>query len=215
MQLPFDAEAFFEVFAAYNAAVWPAQVGLSALALLAVVLLGVRAAWAGALIAAILAILWAWVAVAYHALHFARINPAAYAFAAASGVGAAVFAWQGVVRRRMRFAWRGGAAPAAGGALVVYALVAYPVVSHFLGHRYPAMPTFGLPCPTTLFTIGVLAFMLPPYPRSAFAVPVLWCAVGVQAAFALGVPQDLVLGVAGVLGAALMARRRQRAIWHH
>lgn len=28
------------------------------------------------------------------------------------------------------------------------------------------LPTFGLPCPTTLFTIGLLAFVVSPYPRS-------------------------------------------------
>jgi hypothetical protein len=63
-----------------------------------------------------------------------------------------------------------------------------------------------LPCPTTLFTIGMLAFLLPPYPRSPLIVPVLWCLVGVQAALLLGVHQDLGLLVAAVVGIALMMR---------
>ena len=91
-----------------------------------------------------------------------------------------------------------------------FALVVYPAWSAWAGHRYPAMPTFGLPCPTTLFTIGTLAFLVAPYPRSPFVVPVLWCLVGVQAAFLLGVPQDLGLMVAAVAGIVLMARPRQR-----
>lgn len=68
------------------------------------------------------------------------------------------------------------------------------------------MPTFGLPCPTTVFTIGLLAFLKRPYPRSVFIVPILWCLVGFQAAFLLGVPQVLGLLVAGVIGAILLAR---------
>lgn len=215
MQLPFDVEAFFAVFGAYNVAVWPAQVAATALAVVAVALVFARASWAGTAIAAILALLWAWVAIAYHALQFARINPAAYAFAAASLAGALLFAWHGVVRRRMRFAWRRDAASAAGAVLLAYALVAYPLLSLAAGHRYPETPTFGLPCPTTIFTIGLLALLSPPYPRSVLVVPVLWCAVGVQAAFLLGVPQDLALGVAGVVGIALIARRPPRPIWHH
>jgi hypothetical protein len=67
------------------------------------------------------------------------------------------------------------------------------------------MPTFGLPCPTTLFTIGVLAFLVVPHPRSPLAVPVLWCLIGFQAAFFLDVPQDLALLVAAALGMLLMA----------
>ncbi len=70
------------------------------------------------------------------------------------------------------------------------------------------MPTFGLPCPTTLFTIGMLAFLIPPYPRSPVIVPVLWCTVGAQAAFLLGVPQDAGLIVAGVVAVVLLIRSK-------
>jgi hypothetical protein len=68
------------------------------------------------------------------------------------------------------------------------------------------MPTFGLPCPTTIFTIGVLAFLKRPHPRSVFIVPVLWCVVGATAAFVLGVTQDLALIVAGTVGIILLIR---------
>ena len=85
-------------------------------------------------------------------------------------------------------------------------LVVYPVLSWIDGHPYPFTPTFGLPCPTTIFTIGVLAFLTPPYPRSVFIVPVLWCLVGGTAAFSLGVTQDLALVVAAVAGMVLFIR---------
>jgi hypothetical protein len=38
-------------------------------------------------------------------------------------------------------------------------------------------------------------------------VPVLWCVVGVQAAFLLGVPQDLALGAAAPVGLWAMRSR--------
>lgn len=211
MKLPFSVGQFYEVFRSYNDAVWPVQVVLLALALVAIALVLRPRTWSGRIISAILACLWAWLGLAYHLAFFAPINPAAYGFAAVSVAGALVFLWQGVVHPRLQFRWLGGVRAAAGSALAVYALGVYPLWSWVAGHQYPAMPTFGLPCPTTLFTIGLLAFAVPAYPRAVFVVPLLWCAVGAQAAFLLGVPQDLGLVVAGVVGLVLLVRSRSSA----
>jgi len=83
--------------------------------------------------------------------------------------------------------------------------VVYPVWSAYAGHPYPATPTFGLPCPTTIFTIGLLCFAVPPMPRSPLIVPLLWCLVGAQAAFLLGVQPDLGLIAAAVVGVGIFA----------
>jgi hypothetical protein len=206
VQLPFTIEQFYGVFRSYNTAVWPAQYFLLALAVAAVALVAVPRRWSGAGISAILALLWAWLGLAYHLAFFTAINPAAWAFAGMSLAGAGIFLWQGVLRRKLKFALTVSARTAAGLLLVVFALVAYPAWSHHAGHRFPATPTFGLPCPTTVFTVGLLAFLVVPCPRSVWVVPVLWCLVGVQAAVLLGVPQDLGLGAAGVIGVALFAR---------
>lgn len=208
MQLPFTIEQFYGVFREYNEALWPAQVFLVGLAVIAVVLVFVPNRRSGVGVSAILAFLWAWLALAYHLPFFTRINPLAYVFSGVSLVGSLIFLWQGVVRGRLQFIWGGGMRAAVGVTLVVFALVVYPVWSCYAGHRYPTMPTFGLPCPTTIFTIGLLAFLAVPCPRSPFIVPVLWCFVGAQAAFLLGVPQDLGLIVAGVVGLILLARSK-------
>src|SRR5690606_7702918 len=87
--------------------------------------------------------------------------------------------------------------------LVAYALLGYPLLGAALGHRFPAAPTFGLPCPTTLFTVGLLAFLARPYPAYVLAVPLLWSAVGTSAAFGLGMYEDLGLIAAGLLAVRL------------
>lgn len=206
MLLPFAPDQFFAVFGAYNEAVWPAQFSLLALAVVALILVVFRRTWSDCAISAILAVLWAWLALVYHLAFFTSINQLAYAFAAVSGAGALVFVWHGVVRRKLRFRLTRSIRAACGAALVIFALVIYPAWSTLAGHNYPAMPTFGLPCPTTLFTIGLLAFLVPPYPRSTLVVPVLWCLVGAQAAFLLGVRQDLGLLAAAAVGAFLLVR---------
>jgi hypothetical protein len=205
--LPFTREQFFEVFRAYNEAVWPAQWPLLTLAAAALLLTArPRPAW-GPIVSAILGLLWIWAGLAYHLAFFATINPLAFGFAALSVAGGVVFLWQGVVQRRLVFRCSTSFRSLAGLALVAYALLGYPGWLLLDGHRWPALVTFGLPCPTTLFTLGMLAMVVPPVPRSVWIVPLLWCAVGVQAAWWLRVTPDLALGIAAVLGLGWMWRR--------
>ncbi len=103
MKIPFTSTEFYGVFSAYNMAVWPMQLPLLALGVLAVVLLIRQRTNASVGISAILAFLWVWQALAYHLAFFTAINPLAYAFAAVFMAGAAVFFWQGVVHRRLSF----------------------------------------------------------------------------------------------------------------
>lgn len=204
MELPFTAEQFFGVFRAYNTTLWPVQMFLLALAGLAVVLVMWPRSWSGVGVSAILALLWGWMGLAYHLAFFTAISPPAYAFAAVFVAGALVFLRQGVVRRRLEFRWQADARGVTALLLVLYALVVYPAWSHFAGRPYLETPTFGLPCPTTIFTMGLLACLVGPYPRSVFVVPVLWSLVGVQAAFLLSVPQDLGLAAVAVVGLVLV-----------
>jgi hypothetical protein len=77
------------------------------------------------------------------------------------------------------------------------------MLSSALGRGYPAAPTFGTPCPTTIFTLGVLACLRPPCPPRVFIAPVLWAVIGSQAALLFGVYEDLGLAAAAAVGAAL------------
>lgn len=208
MRLPFTVEQFYASFRDYNEAVWPAQWLLLGLAVVSTVIAFVprRRSWRA--ISVILACLWIWQAFAYHFAFFARINPLAYAFGVISLMAAWMFIWDGVVLGRLRFYVRNRPSAYAGLALIVYALIVYPAWSWNAGHRYPAMPTFGLPCPVTIFTIGMLALRAAPYPRGPLLVPILWAMAGGQAAFLLDVPQDLGLVAAGAVGIVLLTQRR-------
>jgi hypothetical protein len=73
-----------------------------------------------------------------------------------------------------------------GAGIVGYALVVYPLLNVLLGHRYPAMPTFGAPCPTTIATFGLLTWATPRPPWFVWPIPILWALVGTSAAFTLG-----------------------------
>jgi hypothetical protein len=211
MKLPFSVDQFFAVIRQYNESVWPAQVLLLLLGVAAVAFLSVRRPWRSVAISGILALLWGWTGLVYHLAFFAGINPLAYVFGALSLVGAGVFVWLGMVRRELDFNLRGDARGAFGLVLVAFALVLYPAWSTFAGHAYPNLPTFGLPCQTTLFTIGMLAMARGSKVRYAFVMPILWSLVGGQAAFLLDVPPDLGLLAAGFMAIGLAMQKGQAA----
>jgi hypothetical protein len=137
--------------------------------------------------------------VVYHLVFFRSINPAAVVFGILfilEGVLLIVFGgWLG----RLRFAWTPTISGLLGAALISYALLVYPTLTLVLGHQYPAAPTFGLPCPTTIVTLGLLALTSSRPPLSVLAIPLLWSAVGVSAAVQLGIWEDLGLVAAGGL----------------
>lgn len=87
---------------------------------------------------------------------------------------------------------------------MAFALVVYPALGVLVGHRYPASPTFGLPCPTTIFTVSVLLLTASDTPRWVYVAPVVWSVIGASAAFILGVYQDLGLVVSGLAAAWAM-----------
>lgn len=214
MQLPFSADQFFDVFRQYNEAVWPAQAALTLLAVAAAGLILSRRPLSGRLISAILALLWAWTGVAYHLMYFAAINKAAFAFGAIFLAGSGVFLWTGTIKGRLAYATANPTHRVVGGILIAYALLAYPILSAALGHPYPTQPTFGLPCPTTIFTIGMLCFLAAPFPKYVLAAPILWTAVGSQAAFLLGVYADIGLLVAGLVALFLLVEARLTGAGH-
>jgi hypothetical protein len=195
MRLPFTNEEFFDVLAAYNAACWPVVVALWAASVVAVVaLLSSRASY-DRWISVLLVIQWAWSAVAYHIAFFTRINPAAWLFAALFLLQAALFARSGLIRRDLSFNMSGTPWATFGWILIVYALL-YPAITIAEHGSMTRVPTFGLPCPTTIFTAGLLLRAASP-PRSLLIVPILWSAIGGSAAFLLGVSADYALPVAG------------------
>jgi uncharacterized protein DUF6064 len=207
MQLPFTKEQFLDLFAAYNATLWPALVALW----VASVVVGVRLLTSrrpvDREINALLAAHWAWSALAYHAAFFTAINPAAWIFATLFLVQAALFFWGGIVQRRLSYAaCRNAWAPIAW-ALVAYSL-AYPGINAVQHLTVWRIPTFGVPCPTTVFTTGLL-MLGAPRSWTLSIVPVIWSLIGGSAAPVLGVRADYALPIAG-LALAIFATQGSR-----
>lgn len=92
--------------------------------------------------------------------------------------------------------------------LVAFATIAYPIWGWLVGDVYPAYPAFGVaPCPTTIFTIGMLLLGTWSVACWLLIVPALWGRVGGSAAVLLNVPQDYGLIVALLIALAVVAQR--------
>jgi hypothetical protein len=204
MQMPFTREQFFDLFVAYNEALWPAVVAMWIASTVVALRLSTRHQhdrWVSVLLVGH----WTWSALAYHVAFFTRINPAAWLFAALFLGQAMLFFRMGVVRRRLSFApWGSAWAPFAW-ALIAYSL-AYPAINALDHRSLLRIPTFGLPCPTTIFTAGVL-MLATPRCWSLSVVPVMWAAVGGSATFLLGIYADMALPIAGIALAVFSVRR--------
>ena len=199
MNPPFSIEQFLGVFAAYNAAIWPAQIVAYVFGLVAV-----AAVWSGRpvaarLIPATLALMWVLNGIGYHLLFFSTINPAASFFAGFFVLQAILFAATSMARNGLRFEIGRDFRSFAGLAAILYAMLIYPILSIRAGHGLMAGPMFGVaPCPTTIFTIGMLLVMRGRWVVWLSIIPLLWSLVGLAAALQLGVPEDLGLPVAGL-----------------
>ena len=207
--MPFTISEFLDVFRRYNEAVWPAQWILLILALTAVGA-SLRAQWLTRAPAIILAVLWLWMGVVYHIAYFSVINPAAVVFGAVFVLQAGIFAWLAFRKPALRFRAQRDTAGLLGGLMIAFALIIYPALGWLAGHRYPATPTFGLPCPTTVFTFGLLLWVQPALPRPVLVIPVLWSVMATVAAFQLGMIEDFSLPVVAIVASAVALRSERR-----
>ena len=209
MKLPFTVDQFLAVFSAYNTAIWPTQFLLVGIAIL--ILIGAFSQRFAPFGAGAIAFLWGWSGLVYHLIFFRPINGAAIVFGLLFLVQAGVLV--GEWRTRLRFRFTPSLAGWVGATLVLYALLLYPMLGYVVGHAYPATPTFGAPCPVTIFTLGVLLWSERPLRWYVYAIPMAWGVIGTSAAASLGMLEDYGLAVAALafVYVIVASRRPDRA----
>lgn len=89
--------------------------------------------------------------------------------------------------------------------LIAYSL-AYPAINAVEHHNLSRIPLFGVPCPTTILTAGLLILATPHSWRFAI-IPVIWSVIGGSAAPLLGIHADYALPFGGIaLGICLLQK---------
>lgn len=94
-----------------------------------------------------------------------------------------------------------------GGVFVLYGVVLYPILGAAAGRDVTATITIGLPCPTTIYTFGLLLWTAERVSRWLLVVPLAWSLLGASAAWLFGVTEDAALPIVGVVGTILLLTR--------
>jgi hypothetical protein len=210
--MPFTKEQFLEVFVNYNTYVWPMQIILNVLALTAIYFCFSKAKNANIYIGIILTFFWLWIGVVYHLIFFSTINKEAYLFGALFIIQSGLIFYTAVIKNTLSFCFKVDKYSVWGIILLSYALVIYPVLGHLLGHAYPQSPTFGLPCPTTIFTFGLLLWTDKPVSKYLLIIPFIWSLFGFSAALNLGILEDTGLLISGITVVLLLIIRDRKLI---
>lgn len=209
MSVPFTVEQFFAVFAVYNAAIWSVQILAYAFGFVAVGALWSNSLIGKRLILSTLAILWGWNGIAYQLVFFAPINSAAKGFAAIFVLQAILFATSSITKNNLLFKVRLDLRSALGLGFILYALLIYELLGYVAGHGLMKGPLFGVaPCPTTIFTIGILLLADGGLVLWLAVIPIVWSLIGSSAAVLLGVPEDFGLAVAAMALLIMLVKGR-------
>ena len=158
----------------------------------------------------VLSLFWLWMGIVYHLMYFSEINLAAIVFGGAFIIQGLIFAYFGILKRQIQYSPEKTVYSVTGTIVAVYGLLVYPILSFSFGHIFPKMPTFGLPCPTTIFTIGILLFSKNRLPWYIYLIPLLWSFVGVSAALTLSIKEDFALGITGAVGLVYFLSKSKR-----
>jgi hypothetical protein len=213
MHFPFTTEQFLNVFKSYNEDIFPLQVVFYITGFFVVFLLFKTAKIRDKIITALLSFYWIWMGIVYQMIFFSKINKAAYTFGILFIVQGIIFYIYGKIREKMAFQFSGSFYNYTGILFILYALIIYPVVGYIFGHRYPYSPTFGLPCPTTIFTFGVLLFLKNKISVWILIIPFMWSIIGFGAALNLSIYEDFGLLVAGLSGLYLLIMHNRKVLY--
>ncbi|RJR32414.1 MAG: hypothetical protein C4576_30170 [Desulfobacteraceae bacterium] len=211
MRLPFTGDEFLSVFQAYNLAIWPMQIVAYLAGAAAIVMLIARPCTTGRAISATLSLMWLWNGIVYHIGYFTAINKGAFLFGPLFIVQSMLFFWSGVRRNHLIYGFSGDRYSLAGCLFILYAMALYPILGTLAGHSWPHSPVFGVaPCPSTIFTFGLLLLTRGRVPKHLLVVPFLWAVIGLSAAVTLSIYEDYGLFIAGLTGATLLLVRDRK-----
>ena len=210
MKLPFSYEQFLGTLRQYNEAIWPLQLLFYLLAILSVFLLFKNVKSGNKIMTGILCFFWIWMGSVYHFTYFTSINKAAYVFGSLFILQSFMLFTYGIFNNKLSFSFCHGVYSITGLLYIIFALIIYPLAGYIFGHKYPGAPTFGLPCPTTIFTFGIFLATKEKIPFWLLIIPLAWSFIGFTASYKLGIWEDSSLLIAGPLATVLLLKKSSK-----
>lgn len=204
----FIEEEFLSMLANYNETIWPVQILAYIIAVTALLACFVKTRYSDRVIMSSIVLFWLWNGIVFAGIFWPEIYPYAYIFAVMLTIQGLLFIF-GMVRSKFSFRFRLNGYSVIGLVFIVYALLFYQLIGMGIGHEYPGFFAPGLtPCPTAIFTFGILLLTEKRFPNYFLAIPILFALGGILAAIN-GIIEDYGLITAGILGTVLLYRRNK------
>jgi hypothetical protein len=207
-------EQLLDLFADYNARIWPMQIAAYLLGIAGFGLAFRKGNLSNRLIPVILPFFWLWVAFMFWLPNAQQGFAPGYLFAGIFLIQGLLFLIQ-AFRPKLSFGFQANPAAWAGIFFALYALVGYPLFGILIGHAYPHAPPFGLtPCPLIAFTFGLLLLTVQKVPKTLLIIPFFYALSGILWVL-IGVLEDIGMVLSGLLGVGLIWARDAKATAVH
>lgn len=156
-----------------------------------------------------LTFLWLWIGVVFGIIVFGsfptvlagiEMTGSWYLFGGIFTVHGIILLYFGVIKDTVSYSWKPDTRHYLGLLFILFGVVIYPFVGVLAGRVFPGYPIFGImPCPVTLFTIGLLLWsdVKPTFP--VVIIPIFWAFMGIVPLLFYEVYADIVTILAGTI----------------
>ena len=202
----FTHDGFLTTLQNYNLDIWPLQIFSYVLGIFAIILVIKKTQFSNRVISLILTLYWFWNGIIFSMIYWSSSFKYAYIFGVLLIIQGAIFLIS-YIKQNISFSYRSDFYSTIGIILILYSMIGYPIIGLFIGHVYPHFFPFGLvPCPTTIFTLGLLLWTERMLPKYIIIIPALWSLSG-YIAVSRGIYEDIGLIALGLLAVFLIFYR--------
>jgi hypothetical protein len=121
------------------------------------------------------------------------INKAAFIFGLIFIVQSILFLYEFILRNKIEFNFINRFQAISGYFLIIFGAIIYPATGLIAGKDFDTTISLGLPCPTVIYTFGILILAGKSLPKYLLIIPAIWSLIGFFAAINFGIYQDVVL----------------------
>ncbi len=207
--LSFSIEEFLLVLESYNLDIWPLQIVVYVLIILVLFFSLKPTKYSTKIVLSILSFLWLFNGIVFCFLYWAPTHIFGYIFGVCCVVQGLMFIYS-ISKSDITMSSPDKTYTLTGILFVLYAIIGYQIFGYYLGHIYPEFFSVGLvPCPTTIFTLGIFLIINKSIPIKYFVIPLMISLGGFLAAYN-GIYEDIGLIIAGIISTILIYKEMRR-----
>jgi hypothetical protein len=209
MKTPITTDQFFSVFEKYNHAIFPVQIVLFLLTILALIAIGSKIKQKDKFVAGILGVIWIWTGIGYHWAFFSHINILALGYGVVFILQGLFLLWEGVILYNLKFEFKNSIQAYFGYFFILYGLIIYPVAGYLIEPNLARTISIGLPSSTIILTFGFMLLCDKKFSKYLLIIPSLWAIIGISGVIKLGIYQDSIMLIAAIIADVLILRNKK------